>query len=761
MERRSLAIRGTVQGVGFRPFVYSLALRFALRGFVRNAPEGVLIEVEGDSGSLDAFAQALKSAPPQFTHIEEWQEATVPVEGAKAFRIEPSAVTCRGQTPRVTADIATCAACFAELQDPRNRRFGYPFITCSQCGPRLTLVTGVPYDRERTTMASFRLCGACHREYEDPADRRFHAQTIACWDCGPRLTCVDAGGVLVRGAPLDAAVGLLKTGGIVAVKGLGGYQLACDATSAPAVRRLRERKHREAQPFAVMFETFDAVQRVCEVNAVERQLLEGAVRPIVLLTRRADRGGSALAEEVAPGIALVGAMLPTTPLHQLLLRAAGGPLVMTSGNRSGAPTIAGDATALDELGAVADAFLVHDRAIHVRCDDSVTRVAGGRELPVRRSRGHAPQPLSLPWSAPATMLAVGAQLKNTFAFGLERAATISHHIGDLDNLSAYREFTRDIALYERVLGATPRMLVHDSHPEYASTRYAIERAARDGLAALAVQHHHAHIAGCLAEHGVTEAAIGVAFDGTGFGEDGTIWGGEFLIGDIAVVRRAARLRAVAMPGGDQAIRQPWRMALAYLTDAGLDAGPIRARVGATQWGVVTRMIERRLNAPLTSSAGRLFDAVACIAGVRDVASFEGQAAMELETLATQAAPDGTYDATLEDAGDCLVIDTRPIVRAVWRDRAAGVAPPRIARRFHAGLVTIVTSVAVALRARTGLTTVALSGGVFQNALLTVDCERQLTEAGFRVLRHRLVPPGDGGISFGQLAVAAARSQPCA
>jgi len=720
-----------------------------------------MIEVEGARGALDDFEHQLKTSSPRFSTIDACASVSLAVEGTKDFRIETSFVAGAATSPRVTADIATCAACLAELDDPTNRRFRYPFITCAGCGPRLTVVTGVPYDRERTTMAAFTMCGPCRREYDDPADRRFDAQTIACWDCGPQLTWCDPSGMTSSASPMEAAADLLTAGRIVAVKGLGGYHLACDATNSAAVQRLRQRKHRDAQPFAVMFESADAVSAVCAISAREQQLLLASTRPIVLLTRRRHPEGLPLAEAVAPGCATVGAMLAPTPLHHLLLKAAGGPLVMTSGNRSHEPTIADDDAAVLQLADIADALLMHNRVIHVRCDDSVTRVANERELPLRRSRGYAPHPIHLPLSSAVPTLAVGGQLKNTFALGYEHDATISHHVGDLDDLTAYRAFMRDITLYERLFNTGPRLLVHDRHPGYASTRYALERAALEGQSTLAVQHHHAHIASCLAEHGTTTPVIGVAFDGTGFGDDGTIWGGEFLIGDLVSVRRAASLRPVAMPGGDLAVREPWRMALSHLLDAGEDTTAIRGRVGQGRCRIVTRMIERRVNAPLTSSAGRLFDAIAAIAGLRDAVSFEGQAAMELESLAASVPPDGAYDAAVDGHGEGLVIDTRPVIRAARADHAAGVAAAKIARRFHSGLTNAIVSVCVALRGRTGLATVVLTGGVFQNALLTVDCDRQLTEAGFRVLRHHLVPPGDGGISLGQLAVAAARSHVCA
>ncbi|HUE87654.1 MAG TPA: carbamoyltransferase HypF [Vicinamibacterales bacterium] len=766
MERRALAVRGIVQGVGFRPFIHSLASELSLTGFVRNVPQGVVIEIEGPVAALDQFEGALASRAPDLADIEACERLAVPTRGDVGFRIDSSAADRRGFSSRVTPDIATCPDCFEELHDPANRRFRHPFITCARCGPRLTVVTGVPYDRERTTMTAFRMCAACRREFDDPHDRRFHAQTIACPACGPRLTLSGADGGLMTaspgvGDPLERAVAVLRDGGIVAVKGLGGYHLACDATDSKAVDTLRLRKQRDEKPFAVMFSSLDAVACVCELTAVERELLVAPARPIVLLKRRTGGHITAPVASVAPGCPVLGVMLPSTPLHALLVEAMERPLVMTSGNRSDEPTVYDDESAVEQLRGIADAFLTHDRRIHVRCDDGVSRVVGSRELPIRRSRGIAPRPIRLPIPGQGSWLAVGAQLKNTFALGRDRDAFVSHHIGDLDDLAAYQAFTRDIGLLQDLFEIRPAVLVHDEHPGYTSTRYAIERAAAEGLQTMAVQHHHAHFASCLAEHGMTGPAIGVAFDGSGHGADGTVWGGEFLVGDLCQTSRAAFFRTVPLPGGDQAVREPWRMALAHLLDAGDDASRLRARVDHATVTIVERMMVRGLNAPLTSSVGRLFDAVAAIAIGRDRVSYEGQAAMQLEWLASDVAADGAYEVCVEERGESLIVDTRPVIRGVVRDLARGAGPARVARRFHSTLAAVVAEVCVALGSRTGLDAVALTGGVFQNALLTTDCEDRLARAGFRVCRHHQVPPGDGGISLGQLAVAAARSRSCA
>jgi hydrogenase maturation protein HypF len=781
MERRALAVRGTVQGVGFRPFVYNLACRLALTGFVRNLPHGVLIEVEGDAATLDRFERTLTTSTPHRAAIERLERTTVAPHGDAGFRIDASLTeTAHAQAVRVAPDVATCAACLRELNDPANRRFQYPFITCVDCGPRLTVIERVPYDRERTTMAAFTMCAECEREFRHPDGRRFHAQTLGCHDCGPRLALhhsgPSAGPPWVAGnadevaALIARAATLLREGAILAIKGLGGYHLACDATSDAAVTSLRHRKDRDEKPFAVMFSSLRAAAAACQIDEREADILSGRVRPVVLLQRRPAPAGSRPACNVAPGSPVIGAMLPATPLHHLLLRAVQRPLVMTSGNRSDEPTVYEDQVALQQLSGITDAFLTHDRRIRVRCDDGVTRVVGGREVPVRRSRGEAPRPITLPVPCPVPVLAVGAQLKNTCAIGVGRDAIVSHHVGDLDAVSAYDAFCRDARLLEQLFNVEPQIVAHDAHPTYASTRYALERAATRGLRTLRVQHHHAHIASCMAEHGLSRPVIGVAFDGTGYGDDDTVWGGEILTGDLRHVIRAAHLRPVRMAGGDQAVREPWRMALAHVLDAGADPSSLRRRAGAPAARVVEQMLERGVNAPLTSSVGRLFDAVAAIVLRRDRAGFEGQPAMQLEWVAMgdddgQAGGD-RYVIDVVAQGDALLLDPRALIRQVVEDEAAGVPPARIARAFHRALAAAVGGVCAEIRARTGLDTVVLSGGVFHNALLTLDCEQRLSSAGFRVYRHQVVPPGDGGISLGQLAVAAARlahqagSDPC-
>jgi hydrogenase maturation protein HypF len=744
-------VRGIVQGVGFRPFVHGLAVRLRLGGFVRNETGGVHIEVEGDAEALDRFLTALTDQPPPLAQVDHLSWERLSPRGEREFRIETSQADAAGSV-FVSPDVATCDDCLRELFDPADRRYLYPFLNCTHCGPRLTIVRGAPYDRERTTMASFALCGACRAEYDDPADRRFHAQPTACPACGPRLRLHDADGDPVETHdPLGAFADALGDGKIGALKGLGGYHLACDARSDAVVAELRRRKHRDEKPFALMVRDLTAAERLCEVSSAERDLLLSSRRPIVLLRKRA---GGGIAEQLAPRNPYLGVLLPYTPLHHLLLRALDPvPLVMTSGNRSDEPIAYEDADALQRPSGIADLFLTHDRPIHVRCDDSVTRVVAGGELPLRRSRGYAPQPVALPFECGRPILAVGGQFKGTFAIGRGRHAFLSHHLGDLDHYEAYRAFERDIALYHDLFAVRPEIIAHDLHPDYASTRYAQERGSSARL--LPVQHHHAHMASCMAENGLTETVVGVTFDGTGYGLDGAIWGGEFLVGDYTSFRRAAHLRYVGLPGGDRAVREPWRVAVAHLRDAGADGMPIRKRLPPASVRTVEQMLERRFNTPWTSSAGRLFDAVAAIAGSADRVSFEGQAAMELEWLATGVQADRIYPFDIDD-GETLVVDTRPLVRAAAADAGNGVTAAVIGRRFHSTVVEIIAAVCDRLRTATGLNAVVLSGGVFMNALLTAETSERLSAQGFRIYRHCLVPPNDGGLSLGQLAVVGAR-----
>ncbi|WZO98768.1 carbamoyltransferase HypF [Isosphaeraceae bacterium EP7] len=749
MERRAISVRGIVQGVGFRPFVHHLASRYGLRGFVRNQTDGVLIEVEGKGRSLDRFLTELTSQPPPLVQIDEVRWVARRPRGDPLFQINLSTNDATGVVFH-SPDVATCDDCLVELFDLRDRRYRYPFLNCTNCGPRFTIIRGAPYDRERTTMESFAMCPACLAEYQDPSNRRFHAEPIACPACGPRLQALDAHGQSISSEdPLAAAGAALRQGRILALKGLGGYHLACLATDGRVVSELRRRKHRDEKPFAIMVRDPAEARRIAELSPAEEALLVSRRRPIVLLRRRA---GVDVADSVAPGTRELGLMLPYTPLHHLLLDELGAtPLVMTSGNRADEPIAYDDHDAQALLSGIADLYMTNNRSIHMRCDDSVTRFVAGDEMPIRRSRGYSPQPLRLPIACLRHTLALGGQLKATFALGRDRLAILSHHIGDLDHFEAYRSYTEAITHYERLFAFRPEFLAHDLHPDYASTRYAAEHPA---LVLLGVQHHHAHISSCMAEHGLNEPVIGVAFDGTGYGADGAVWGGEFLTGDYRAFRRAAHLMYVPMPGGDQAIREPWRMAAAHLVNAGYDLSQLREYVHATTLAGVHQQIERRFNAPLTSSVGRLFDAVAALAGVRQRVSYEGQAAIELEGLASTVSDDGVYPFAIE-CGSSLVIDTRPLIAQVAEEARNGCEASVIGRRFHSTLVEMIARVCSRLAEETGIRTVVLSGGVFMNVLLTTETVARLTRDGLRVYRHRRVPTNDGGLCLGQLAIAAA------
>jgi hydrogenase maturation protein HypF len=748
--RRAFTVRGLVQGVGFRPHVHALASRYQLGGFVANRTGAVHIEVEGAPASLDAFADALVTEAPALARIDEIRSAAIAAAGDAEFCIKASDAR-RDGAIAIAPDVATCDDCLRELFDPRDRRHRYPFVNCARCGPRLTIVRGSPYDRERTTMAGFAMCATCRAEYDDPRDRRFHAQPVACPACGPRLRALDAKTrAELAGDALAVAVSALRAGQIGAVKGLGGYHLACDAKDDRACRELRARKHRDDKPFAILVRDLDAAERLAWISPRERELLVSPARPIVLLARRDDGG---VAGAVAPDSALLGVMLPHAPLHHLLARDVGGPLVMTSGNVSDEPIAFDDDDALERLAPIADFALTHDRPIHASCDDSVVRVIAGVPTPVRRSRGYAPSALPLDFDVPRPTLAVGGQLKSTFALAHERRAVVSHHLGDLDHAEAYRAFVDAIAHYERLFEVSPVRVVHDAHPDYASTRLALDLAAERGLDRLAVQHHRAHVASVLADRGVDAPVIGVAFDGAGWGDDGAIWGGEIFVGDRRRLTRAAHLAYAPMPGGSRAMREPWRMAMAHLALAGADTAVVASRQSKEAARVVERLLAAPSASPLTSSVGRLFDAVASIAGGRDRVTYEGQAAAYLEALAASVPDDGAYPraSALSDAG-LLVLDVRPLVRAAARDAQRGVAPARIARRFHTAMVAMVVDACELLRGHAG--DVVLAGGCFVNALLAAECERDLAARGFRVHRARRVPSNDGGLCLGQLALAA-------
>ncbi|MBG0565105.1 carbamoyltransferase HypF [Actinoplanes aureus] len=755
--RRRFTVGGLVQGVGFRPFAYVTASELSLTGEVSNTAGGVVVEVEGEPEAVAEYGQRLRTGAPPLAMITGVDEEELPVTGGTGFSIAAS----HGSGPARTLaspDVAICADCLRELRDPADRRYRHPFITCTNCGPRFTIIDALPYDRASTTMAGFPMCDACRAEYDDPADRRFHAQPIACPGCGPRLELVTPDGPARYGEDaLSEARRLLSSGAIVAVKGLGGYHLACDARDDTAVATLRDRKRRGGKPFAVMVAGLETARELVELTAGEERLLTGARRPIVLLPRRDSP--APVAATVAPDHAELGVMLPYTPLHVLLSGLPGDPpgpdaLVMTSGNLAGEPIAADDEDARRRLGPLADAWLRHDRAIRVPCDDSVTRYTSGAELPVRRSRGYAPLPVTVPFDlTPA--LAVGADLKNTCAVGAGRYAWASQHIGDLDDLAGLDALTSSARHLEHLTGVRPELLIADLHPGYHSTGWARAHAA--GRPVRLVQHHHAHLAAVLAEHGAgpDEQVIGFAFDGTGYGTDGAVWGGEVMIAGYKGFRRVAHLGYVPLAGGDASVRRPYRMALSYLRAAGVpwwpELPPVTA-CPAAERGVLDRQFGTGFGCVPTSSMGRLFDAVAALAGVRQTVEYEAEAAMILEGLAARHGLEPHPAYAFEPRPD--VADPGPVIRAVAADVRGGVSPAVIAARFHAAVAGLIVRLAEQCREQTGLGVVALGGGVFQNALLVAAAEQDLAERGFRVLRPRLLPPNDGGIALGQLVVGA-------
>ncbi len=755
IRRCTIAIEGVVQGVGFRPFVHRTAVRHGLAGSVRNSLQGALVDVEGDEAGLRRFLDEVTARPAAAGRghrvMVRWDE---PRGAGETFTIAGSA---RDGEARLfpPPDLAVCAACLAELMDPHDRRQGYALLACAECGPRFTMVSALPYDRERTTMADFAMCARCWSEYDDPRDRRFHAEGIACPACGPRLTLHQADGALIPTAdPIGRAAAALQRGGIVAVKGVGGYHLACDATAGATVAELRRRKRRDAKPLAVMVSDLDQARVLGHVSEAEARLLISAARPIVLVARLA---AAPIADEVAPSCRELGLMLPYTPLHRLLLEAVGRPLVMTSGNASDETIAYRDDDARRRLQGESDLLVVHDRPIETPCDDSVARVVRGVPQLVRRSRGYVPLAVRLPVAAARPVLACGGELKHTFAVVRGDQAFLSQHLGDLACESAFREFLRAVDHFRRLLALSPDVVAHDLHPGYRSTVYARSLA---GVDRVAVQHHHAHVASCLADNEIDCRVIGVAWDGTGHGADGRPWGGEFLVADLAGFERAGHFEPVPLPGGEAAIREPWRMAAVFLQAAygeamtDLDLAFVR-RLDRAAWRLLSRAAERGLNAPLTSSAGRLFDAVASLLGLRDRVDFEAQAAIELEALAEPAA-DLVYPTMLAERDGALVVRTPDVVRGVVDDLLRQVPAAQIAARFHATLADVVVRVCEQIRARTALAAVALSGGVFQNVRLLDAAVSGLEARGFEVYRHRQVPANDGGLALGQAAVAARR-----
>ena len=753
-EGRRIELRGTVQGVGMRPWIHRVAHAEGVAGRVWNHAEGVTIEAFAAPARLEAFVRALSIQQPPAARTDAVHASPIPLQDLIDFVIVDSHGG-SGRSVSIPPDLCTCADCLAEVFDPDDRRFRYPFTNCTNCGPRFTIARDVPYDRATTTMAAFAMCPVCQREYDDPANRRFHAQPNACPTCGPRLSVVAPDGTALQvGDAIAHAAGEIAAGRIVAVKGLGGFHLACDATSAAAVARLRLRKHRDEKPLAVMVRTVDEARRVGLFHEPSLRLLEAVERPIVLVRRRQD---APIVDEVAPRNPLIGVMLAYTPLHHLLLADAGVPLVMTSGNLSDEPIAYRNEEALRRLGAIADVLLVHDREIVTRCDDSVATVINGAPAILRRSRGFVPRAIALRDRAETPVLACGALLKNTFCLAYGREAWLGPHIGDLENAETYDAYCEAIAAMERFTGVRGEIVAHDLHPDYLSTRYARDRGGRS----VAVQHHHAHVASAIAEHGLNGPVLGVAFDGTGFGTDGTAWGGEFLLGDARAVRRVATMRPIRLPGGDAAIWQPWRIAVALLDDAmalgpAVDEFPLFRQLSARGVAAIRQMLTVGLNTPAAHGVGRYFDGIGALILARPHARYEGQVAFQLNMAAADR-ENASYPYSIDRAATPIQIDFRPLVRAVVRDMRRGTATPVMAARFHNTLAAA-TAAIVRHSAVTGTERsrpkVVLTGGCFQNVRLA-ERTRALLAADHDVYLHHHVPPGDGGIALGQAVIAAA------
>jgi hydrogenase maturation protein HypF len=758
--RRGVIVRGVVQGVGFRPFVYRLATEEGLAGSIGNDTNGVTIEVEGSNARLEAFLNRLRAETPPLARIDAIAVRELPPSGVPGFHIISSQVKGNVSTG-IPADAATCADCLRELLDSADRRYRYPFLNCTNCGPRFTITRRIPYDRPQTSMAVFPMCAACQAEYDDPLNRRFHAQPNACWTCGPRvwLENTDGSGIPTDD-PIATTIARLLHGDVIAIKGIGGFHLSVDATNHEAVTRLRQRKHRFGKPLALMVRDLAAVRSICEMTADEEALLQTPARPIVLLRARPDNG---IASSVAPGTPWLGIFLPYAPLQHLLFADPSlEALVMTSANLSEEPIAIDNDEARTRLGNIADAFLMHNREILQRCDDSVTALVDGTPQLIRRARGYVPLAIDLPFDVPP-LLAVGGHLKNVFALARGRFVYQSQHIGDLENLTSLEFFRESLAHLMHTFEIKPETVVHDMHPGYLSTSWAKEWAAERSLPLTAVQHHHAHVAACMAEHGLEGPVIGLSLDGTGFGTDGHIWGGEVLIASLDVFKRFAHLEYVPMPGGEAAIREPWRMALGHLHAAGweLDTEEVSSLVGASQMeaSLLTRMIDRDINSPWTSSCGRLFDAAAAIVLQRRKVDYEAQAAIELEGIAVDE-PDGcAYPMRIIvgdwGQGEPTRISAAPLWEELVADARSGESRSRIAARFHAGVASAFIDVIALARDATGLQRVVMSGGCMHNRRLARLLRLGLEAKGFQVFQHRRVNPGDGGLSYGQAVVAAA------
>jgi len=747
-KRIGVNISGRVQGVGFRPTVYRYAKASGLSGWVSNTSQGVIIEVEGESEKITDFLKRLKSSPPPRAEITNLVASSLPLQSDRQFRILPSLSKTRPKT-QISPDIAVCPECLKEILDSANRRYLYPFLNCTNCGPRFTIIKGIPYDRPQTTMKEFIMCPDCQKEYHDPLNRRFYAQPNACSKCGPKLEMLS----------ISQTIDLLKQGKIIAIKGLGGFHLACNGLNNQVVERLRKGKYREDKPFALMAKDLDTIKKYCEVSLKEAELLNSWKRPIVLLKKKKD-----VAEQVAPNNKYLGWMLPYTPLHYLLFSKGCPPvLVMTSGNISDEPICFENKEALNRLKNIADYFLINNRDIYIRCDDSVARVFKDKEMLIRRARGYVPQPIKTGIDFKDEVLACGAHLKNTFCLAKSKEVFLSYHIGDLENLETLTAFEKGIEHFKKLFEIEPKIISHDLHPEYVSTKYAQDlKDLNPDLKTVAVQHHHSHIVSCLADNQKTNhQVIGIAFDGTGFGEDGNIWGGEFLLTDKSDYRRIAHFKYLPMPGGEMAIKQPWRMAASYLSQVygkkflDLDIDFVR-KIDKNKWQVLEQMINQKVNSPLTSSAGRLFDAVASLIGLRDEINYEGQAAIELEQIIEEKIESIYNYQAKKDGKGIFIIDPKKIIQGIVADLKDRVSQRIISAKFHNTLADIIVTVCNKISNQTGLNEVALSGGVFQNMFLLEKAVDQLSKQGFKVYTHQKVPTNDGGICLGQAVIASSR-----
>ncbi len=760
MKARKIYIEGIVQGVGFRPFIFKLANEFNLKGYIYNDTNGVYIEVEGEDEDIDKFIEAILTKAPPLSLIEKITWEKTEVKGYKEFFIEKS----KGGEEKfvlISPDVSTCDDCLRELFDPKDRRFKYPFINCTNCGPRFTIIIDVPYDRAKTTMSVFKMCDECESEYHNPSNRRFHAQPNACPVCGPSIKLFDNNLKEIKcDDVIKETAKILRNGYIVAIKGLGGYYLACDALNEKAVAELRKRKMRIEKPFAIMIPGIEWLDKICVYNEAELRLLTSIQRPIVLIKKKEN---CPIAEQVAPRNSYLGVMLPYTPLHHLLLREVDIPLVMTSGNLTEEPIAYKDNDAFERLKNIADYFLIHNRKIYIRCDDSVSAVIAGKPIMIRRSRGYVPYPVRIPFEAKRHVLAVGGHLKNTFCFLKGRYAFLSHHIGDLENWATLESFIEGIEHFKKLFDLNPEILAYDLHPEYLSTKYALELNIPNKVS---VQHHHAHIVSCMTENNITGPVIGIAFDGTGYGTDGKIWGGEFIVANFSSFERFAHFEYVPLPGGELAIKEPWRMAVSYLYHVfdddflSIEIPFVKSLTNeqTNKVKILLQMIKKGINSPLTSAVGRLFDAVSAICGVRLKVNYEAQAAMEFQMFADESEEDSYNFEFLDDSKPWRISFNRGI-KEIIEDILNSIPIQKISGKFHNTISNIICYVADKIRRETGINKVVLSGGVFQNALLTRKTVLKLVRENFEVYLHSKVPPNDGGLSLGQAVVALFSSEP--